>query len=190
MLHETRTPEYWDSLYSASYRVAPSRAEERQMMRALTGAECGMRVLDVGCGTGELSARMADWGMRVTGLDFSLAAITSARDTHPDREGLLDFCLYDVTAARPLVPAPEPADLVTCRLSFEFVDSPRFMVHLGRWLKPGGVLYIATHIAEKVSRGVANRGISAARVAELGDTWKHMTVYRLPDNLLGIVLRG
>nr|WP_260864733.1 MULTISPECIES: hypothetical protein [Streptomyces] len=41
-----------------------------------------------------------------------------------------------------------------------------------------------------MSRGVAHRGISAARVAELGDTWKRMTVYRLPDNLLGIVLRG
>ncbi|MGM9465394.1 class I SAM-dependent methyltransferase [Streptomyces murinus] len=190
LLHETRTPEYWDSLYDAGYEIGPSTADEQQWLRALVGIEPGMRALDVGCGKGELSAHMADWGMRVTGLDFSLSAIAAARDAHSDRGGLLDFQLYDVTATRSLVPAPEPVDLVICRYSFEFVDSPRFMVHLSRWLKPGGVLHITSTIADRMPHGVAHRGIATARLAELCDVWKHVTVYRLHDNLAGIALRG
>ncbi|MGW3263323.1 class I SAM-dependent methyltransferase [Streptomyces sp. NPDC001056] len=191
-VHETRTPGYWDSLYDAGYAVDPPTADERQMLRVHTGAQSGMRALDIGCGRGQLSAHMADWGMSVTGVDFSLSAIKAARETHPQVGELLDFHLYDVTAARPLVPDPGPVDIVVCRLSFEFIDGPRFMTRVRRWLRPDGVLHITTTVAELMPQGVAHCGLSRARIAELRSGWAHMTLYPLTQDssLVGVALRS
>lgn len=45
----------------------------------VAGLPCRSRVLDAGCGNGFLTARMRDLGLRVDGVDFSEAAIASAR---------------------------------------------------------------------------------------------------------------
>lgn len=42
------------------------------------------RCLDFGCGTGEWTARLADFGGHAVGFDVSEAAIVSARTAHPD----------------------------------------------------------------------------------------------------------
>ena len=189
-LHEARTPEYWDRLYGVGYTPDPPSDFERQMLRAYTGAESGMRVLDVGCGKGQLSAHMADWGLTVTGIDFSLSAITAAREMHSGRE-LLDFRLHDVTAARYPVPDPCPVDIVVCRLAYEFIDGPRFEDRVRRWLRPGGILHITTTVSELMPPGVAHRGLPRARINELRSGWARMTWYSITQDssFVGIVLK-
>ncbi|WP_416484282.1 class I SAM-dependent methyltransferase [Streptomyces sp. CL12] len=191
VLHEAQTPHYWNALYDSGYKVDPPSDFECQMLRAYTGAESGMRVLDIGCGLGELSARMAGWGMRVTGLDFSESAVTVARKEHAEF-GLLDFHLYDVTAPYPIFPDPGPVDIVVCRLSWEFVAGPRFVANVRRWLRPGGVLHILTPVSELVPEGVAHRGMPRACIAELSADWRHMTSYYVTQagSLVGVVLRN
>ncbi|EYB67603.1 hypothetical protein DEIPH_ctg033orf0002 [Deinococcus phoenicis] len=44
----------------------------------------GERILDLGCGTGELTARIARTGARVTGVDASAAMIGAARNAFPE----------------------------------------------------------------------------------------------------------
>lgn len=48
--------------------------------------EAGERILDLGCGTGHLSARIAEAGADVVGLDASEEMIRKARQTHSDCE--------------------------------------------------------------------------------------------------------
>lgn len=55
----------------------------------------GGRVLDVGCGTGEIAAWLAGQGLRVVGVDFSRSAIARARDGHASA-GRLSFEERDV----------------------------------------------------------------------------------------------
>lgn len=43
----------------------------------------GERILDIGCGTGDLSAQLAETGANVTGIDFSSAMIEAARHKYP-----------------------------------------------------------------------------------------------------------
>lgn len=44
----------------------------------------GERILDLGCGTGQLTARIAEAGASVVGLDSSPEMVEAARSTHPD----------------------------------------------------------------------------------------------------------
>ena len=46
----------------------------------------GERVLDLGCGTGELTAQLAERGARVLGLDASSEMVAEARRKHPSLE--------------------------------------------------------------------------------------------------------
>jgi trans-aconitate methyltransferase len=47
-------------------------------------AQPGERVLDLGCGTGELTARIASTGAQVVGLDRDAAMIERARERYPE----------------------------------------------------------------------------------------------------------
>ena len=48
--------------------------------------ERGERILDLGCGTGHLTARIADAGASVVGLDASEAMVSEARERYPECE--------------------------------------------------------------------------------------------------------
>jgi trans-aconitate 2-methyltransferase len=56
----------------------------------------GERILDLGCGTGQLTARIAQSGALVTGLDSSAEMVAQARRNYPD----LDFVHCDAAAFR------------------------------------------------------------------------------------------
>lgn len=63
---------------------------------ALAAPRAGERILDVGCGTGQLTAELARAGSRVLGVDSSEAMIAQARENFPD----LAFEIGDARALR------------------------------------------------------------------------------------------
>lgn len=57
-------------------------AEQTALIEALAPDVAGLDVLDVGCGTGRMSAYFANRGAKVVGVDFASSAIEIARRDH------------------------------------------------------------------------------------------------------------
>lgn len=106
----------------------------------------GMRVADVGCGTGALVRRLRQAGALPTGIECSQAQIEIARGGDPKHRAAY---IEGVAQALPL--EDEAFDLVTFWYSLHHVPVAEMGKALGeahRVLKPGGVLYVLEPLAE------------------------------------------
>ncbi|KUN02070.1 hypothetical protein AQI95_28740 [Streptomyces yokosukanensis] len=193
VVHERQTPEYWDAMYAKGYRVPDPSPFERQMFRNYAAVKSGQRVVDVGCGQGRMAAHMATWGLTVRAFDFSSVAIEHAQASHQDHGDLLMFARHDFNAdATPGALEPGSVDIMVCRHSLEFLDQPRFLTDVRRWLTRSGVLQITTHRAELMPPTAPHRGLTERQIETLRSGWQFMTTYGLDGSgsLIGIVLRG
>ena len=74
----------WDpSLYRDGFRYVP---ELGIALVDILAPRSGQRILDLGCGTGELTKLIADRGAEVVGIDSSTSMITAARKRFPSVE--------------------------------------------------------------------------------------------------------
>ncbi|MBV1896940.1 MAG: class I SAM-dependent methyltransferase [Rhodobacteraceae bacterium] len=111
----------------------------KTMYAGLLGAD-EKHILDLGCGTGEISKVLFASGHRVTGLDFSEAMLAKARSKHADKGDRASFLAGDVEMT--LQPDAK-YDAVTCRhVVWTLLDPQRALEDWFRVLKPGGHLVI------------------------------------------------
>lgn len=114
---------------------------ERPAMLDLAGDVTGRRILDVGCGSGPLSAALRDRGAIVTGFDLSPAMIDLARNRLG--EGA-DLRVHDLAA--PLPYADAAFDDVVASLVLHYLeDWTGPLAELRRVLKPGGRLILSAN---------------------------------------------
>lgn len=93
------------------------------LMARIEGRICaspGARVLDLGCGTGLLAARLAAAGCSVTGLDFSDEMLAEARR----RAGGAEFRQWDFSRGLPGDLAGK-CDFVTCTYAIHHLSTAR-----------------------------------------------------------------
>jgi len=118
----------YDDKHSFVWELAASVVE-------LLSPKAGERILDVGCGTGQLTARIADEGAEAVGIDNSKAMIEEARRRFPRLEFLVeDAHCFDF---------PEPFDAVFSNAALHWITDPDRMVEcISRALKPSGRLVV------------------------------------------------
>jgi trans-aconitate 2-methyltransferase len=97
----------------------------------LLDPQTGERILDLGCGTGQLTAQIAHSGAVVVGLDYSPAMLDEARKNYPQ----LKFVLGEASTFR----LPEPFDAVFSNAALHWVKNAEDAVEsIAHALRPGG----------------------------------------------------
>lgn len=130
--------------------------------------QAGERVLDLGCGTGHLTARIAEAGASVVGIDASPEMIDEARRLFPS-------IAFEVADARDFA-FDEPFDAVFSNAVLHWVKPPEEAVAcVRRALRPGGRFVAEFGGRDNVASIVAALD-AASRAIGLG-AWEHPWYY-------------
>jgi trans-aconitate methyltransferase len=123
-----RQSEWNANLYDAKHAFVWKYGAE---LVALLAPRAGERILDIGCGTGHLTAQIADFGANVVGTDRSAEMIHSARQAYPHLQ-------FEVADARDLQYRGE-FDAVFSNAVLHWIPEPeRVIRNVGNALRPGG----------------------------------------------------
>jgi SAM-dependent methyltransferase len=131
----------------------------------------GRRALEVGCGGGQATLRLARQGFQATGIDFAPSAIALAR-ANAEREGLpATFVVGDglTLAGLPVAGFDLVVDnhMLHCLVARE--DRARCLAAVRRVLAPGGIFFSTTMSCEGASFDpAALRADPRTRVSEHG----------------------
>jgi trans-aconitate methyltransferase len=122
-------PDRWDSsLYDDRHSFVWKKAAD---LIDLLDPKPGERILDLGCGTGHLTAQIAEHGAEVIGLDASISMIAQARQNYPK----LKFVLADARTFEP----GGGFDAVFSNAALHWIPEPAPVIaSVARALKPGG----------------------------------------------------
>jgi trans-aconitate methyltransferase len=146
MSYNDWNPELYDQKHSFAFKHGED-------LVALLKAQPGERILDVGCGTGHLTARIAQTGAKVVGLDNSPQMIEAARAAYPQ----LDFVLADASNFS----FDLPFDAIFSNATLHWVTEPeKAVMCMARILRDGG-----RFIAEFGGKGNVAKIITAAQEA-------------------------
>jgi trans-aconitate methyltransferase len=97
----------------------------------LLEAKAGERILDLGCGTGHLTEKIAATGAKVVGVDRSPAMIRQACENYPSLR-------FDAMDAREIAFA-EPFDAVFSNATLHWIKEPEKVAKgIAKALRPGG----------------------------------------------------
>ncbi len=181
-------PEIFDpiaSTYDAWYQEELGRVVdeiEKQMVYELLEPEPGMRLLDVGCGTGNYALELARRGLQVVGVDVSGAMLEVARRKARDRGVELRLIQADI-AELELEPGSYDAVLSVTALEF-FREPARVLDKCYEALRPGGRLVVGV-----IAEGPWARFYRQRAQEDPGSVFNHAIFYTAQD-LLDLLPRG
>jgi 2-polyprenyl-3-methyl-5-hydroxy-6-metoxy-1,4-benzoquinol methylase len=100
----------------------------------------GERILDIACGNGLTSRRLAEMGANVTAFDFSAAMIEIARIKPTTGKGSIEYSLLDATDYEQLVALGERSfDAALCNMAlFDMADIRPLFLALAKLLRRQG----------------------------------------------------
>jgi len=137
------------------------------------------RVLDVGCGTGEISLYFASLGHPTWGVDFAPNAIRQAEVKAAGRNLPLTFL---VASALDLAELGERFDTVTdCGLFHTFLDDhrPVYAASIRSALRPGGRFFVLCFTEDEPTDWGGPRRVSREEIrATFTDGWKFRWIRR------------
>jgi malonyl-CoA O-methyltransferase len=118
------------------------------------GNVAGLRVIDVGCGTGRQSLKLAANGAKVTAIDFSQEMLNQAR-RKPGADKI-NFVEHDITTRLPF--SDGSFEAVFCCLVLDHInDLNSFFGELCRVRRTGGPIFLSVMHPAMMLRGVQAR---------------------------------
>lgn len=139
IVHPRRGYDLWAEVYDSNGNPLTA-LDDAIFARLFRFPARGRLAIDLGCGTGRVTAKLLRLGARVTAVDFSERMMDLARAKFGP--GRVDFVSADLTKR---LPFPQKRfHLATACLVLEHIRDKRgFLSEAYRILKPGGVLYLS-----------------------------------------------
>lgn len=133
--------EGYDNWYTTKTGAFVDKIETKAAFELLR-PEKGMRILDVGCGTGNFTYKIAEIGCDVTGIDISKKMLEQARAKGVGSNGSISF---EIMNGSSILFDNELFDAVISMAAFEFIPDPlKVYNEMKRVVKPGGHIVIGT----------------------------------------------
>jgi trans-aconitate methyltransferase len=131
------------------------------------------RILDLGCGTGHLTAQIAESGAQVTGVDRSAEMVSAARVAYPNLK-------FEICDARHLT-FHEEFDAVFSNAVLHWIHEPELVLQgVQRALRPGGrfVAELGGHGNIRAMQETFDRVLVEMGAAKIGDVqpWYYPSV--------------
>lgn len=162
---------HYDSWYQEIKGQFVDRVESDLAFK-LFKAKRGMHILDVGCGTGNFSIKLAQIGCRVTAVDVSENMLQIARTKVKQKHLDISFHKMD---AYDLQFAENNFDGVLSMAAFEFIDRPKCVLQeMMRVVKNDGQIVVGT-ISSEGAWGKYYKKSAAHSI------FKHATFHTLDD---------
>jgi SAM-dependent methyltransferase len=143
-LPPSRRRNWYDDVFTEHFStlspggVEESAARDVEFVLSISEVAAEATILDVGCGIGYHSLKLAELGYRVTGVDFSLAQLLRASELNEERQAGASFLHGDMRG----LPTDEQFDLVMCVGStlgyFEEDANRQSLEEMRDRVKPGG----------------------------------------------------
>ncbi len=131
----------YDGWYESKMGKFADDVETELAFKMFTPVE-GMKILDVGCGTGNFTIKLAERGCKVVGIDISQDMLAIAREKIKGKDLDIEFVLGDVYD---LKFDDNEFDGVFSMAAFEFIkEAQKAHKEMMRVLKVGGQLLIGT----------------------------------------------
>lgn len=142
----------WSAIYD--HEDNPLIALEEPQVAALLGEARGLRIADIGCGTGRHAVALAASGAQVVGVDFSQGMLNQAL-AKPGGEAVQWVC-HDLARGLPFADAD--FDRVLCCLVLDHIpDLDAFFRELRRICRPDGRIIVSVMHPAMMLRGVQAR---------------------------------
>lgn len=140
-MFDRNVAEAYDSWFEAPLGAFVDQTETRCAFGLLEPVP-GERILDVGCGTGNFSLKLAAAGARVTGVDPSQEMLAVARKRGAEEGRGIEFLR---TAGEELPFDDGSFDAAVTMATLEFVDDPeKVLGQMLRVTRPGGRVVVGT----------------------------------------------
>ncbi|MDP3800430.1 MAG: class I SAM-dependent methyltransferase [bacterium] len=141
--------DFWNNIFSQDkdyVKISHSFLDE--LLKHINLQE-NSKILDIGCGTGDLVIKLAKKGFQSTGLDISNIALEKAKNKALEEkvESLTNFIEFDIDSFDLKTIPNSPFDLITCKLVFAFIkDKPSFLKNIKNILTKNGHFVLITPV--------------------------------------------
>jgi len=139
-------------------------------------------VLDIGCGTGQLTRELWHRGYKVVGIDVSKSALTIAKALTivPDTE--LYYTQIDIEQDSVANLPFQPYGLITCKLVYAFMrDKPALLKTVTQLLDSSGIFVVMTPLVETTPPEKKGIAVSQEEVAVLREQFEQLAWYEEHD---------
>ncbi len=179
--------DFWDARMAEGNAFHKTLIEPTQL--SLLGVKPGQRILDVACGNGQFSRKMASLGAFITGMDFSARMIEIAKSKPSNN---VEYLIVDAADETDLARLPHGFDSVVCTMAMMDMEKIEPLIaYSPRLLKKNGV-FVFSVLHPCFHSGEHWIGHEQDDLAgELNDKYfVKMSNYLVESRLIGIAMVG